>query len=125
MDGEFFFLYTYNIICDDSSLVVLIWQKLLTEGFPQLSNLKTLIIADRDFYTHDNTCLLAATHVISACPRLQIFILVYIFSKIACIITLWVYCRKNYKVWSIPQLSNITNYVLALTLISIIPLIQI
>ncbi|KAG6432516.1 hypothetical protein SASPL_104093 [Salvia splendens] len=45
---------------------VLIWQKFLGKGFPQLPNLKELIV--------NHSCLLPVTHVISACPRLQYFV---------------------------------------------------
>ena len=58
------------------SLVVLLCQKILRKGFPQLSKLKTLIIQDKG---KQDTSLLAATttYVVSACPRLQKLSLVY------------------------------------------------
>ncbi|KAL1534172.1 hypothetical protein AAHA92_30390 [Salvia divinorum] len=58
------YLINYDDDHDDHD-DVLIWQKLLGKGFPQLPNLKELRVW--------HSCLLPVTHVIMACPRLQYF----------------------------------------------------
>ncbi|KAG6409263.1 hypothetical protein SASPL_132298 [Salvia splendens] len=62
--------FTSTLSCLTSQLHKLILNgpdanKLLGKGFPQLPNLKELLV--------EHTCLLPVTHVISACPRLQCF----------------------------------------------------
>ncbi|XP_042009310.1 F-box/LRR-repeat protein At3g26922-like [Salvia splendens] len=51
-------------------------KKLLRKGFPQMPNLKVLIIRESSAYEHG--CLLPITSVISACPRLQRFSIVFL-----------------------------------------------